>query len=157
MQLSVNFKSVVVVAVVVAGGVYAYQLLFADLQSGDVAKLMRKYRDADSASQRLLKHRIMTVYKSARDYATVARALDSPTSSIQALAVEILAEKVERAAVPKLVEMLNDPTRSEAVREALANAIGLLGVREAMPRLVEMTDKAEPPGVRAAPTTPSCA
>ncbi len=150
MQLSVNFKSVVVVAILIGVVAWVYTQFVAPLQSSDVAKLIRAHRGAEPARQAALKHRIMTVYKSAKDYATVKDALDSPSSTTQALAVEILAEKVERNAVPKLLDMLNDPDRAEPVRAALANAMGSLAVREAIPRLVEMTDKAEPPGVRAA-------
>jgi HEAT repeat protein len=98
----------------------------------------------------VIKLRIMTTYNHARDYNTVVRELESHSSETQALAIEVLAEKVERGAVPKLVEVLRDPARSEAVKAAAAAAMGPLGVSEAIPRLVELTDRSEAPAVRGA-------
>ncbi|HUT36051.1 MAG TPA: HEAT repeat domain-containing protein [Planctomycetota bacterium] len=150
MQLSMNFRTTVALALLGAGGYYVYGLFFADIESGDLGKLMREHRHAEPARQAILKHRIMVVYNSARDYGMVFRALDSPSPATQALAVETLTEKVERRALPKLTEMLGDPDRPELVKEALATAMGTLSVHEAIPRLVDMTDVSEPPGARAA-------
>jgi len=145
-----NFKTMVALVLVVAGGYYAYSLYFPDVDTGDVAKLLRSHRRAEPGAQAVLKHRIMTTYDPSRDYATIFRALDSPSPATQALAIEVLTEKVERRAVPKLVEILSDPTRADFVREVAAAAMGTLDVREALPRLVELTDTAEPPAVRSA-------
>jgi len=149
MQFSLNFRTVVVLVIVGAVGYYVYQEVFGGLVTNDVAKLMTLHRRSEPAQQTLIKHRIMTVYNSSRDYDTVVRALDSASLTTQALAVAILAEKVERRAVPRLLKMLDDPNRPGLVKEALANAAGTLGIQEAIPRLVELTDKAEEPAVRA--------
>jgi len=150
MQLTMNFRNTVVLLLIVVVGWWWYRSQFAALSSSDVSKLIKSHRSAEPVSQTAIKLRIMTVYKSNRDYETVFRALDSASSTTQMLAVEILAEKVERRAVAKLLTMLNDPSRAEVVKETLANGLGLLSIQEALPRLVELTDKAEAPGVRAA-------
>lgn len=145
-----NFKTLVALLLIVAAGLYAYSLYFPAVDTGDVAKLLRNHRRAEPAAQTVIKHRIMTAYEPARDYPIVFRALDSPSPTTQALAVEILTEKVERRAIPKLIEVLGDPTRADFVREVVATAMGTLDVREAAPRLVELTDTSEPPAVRSA-------
>lgn len=150
MQLSVNFKTVVALALVVAGGYYCYQLFFAEASEGDIAKLLVTHRRSEPARQAIIKHRILVQYRSDKDYQTIFRALDSPSPTTQALAVEVLREKAERRAQPKLMEMLHDPARSELVKEVLAYTMGHFGVREAVPRLVELTDRSEPQSVRAA-------
>lgn len=150
MQLSMNFRSVVVLGLVAGGAYYGYQLFFGGVEGSDLAKLMRDHRKAQPARQAVIKHRIMTLYDRAKDYDTVVRALDSASPTTQALAVEILTARVERRALPRLLEMLSDPARADAVKEALASAMGTLEAREAIPRLVELTDKLEPSGVRQA-------
>jgi len=150
MQLTMNFRNTVLLLLIVVVGWWWYRTEFGVLSSSDVSKLIRSHRQAEPVSQGAIKLRIMTVYKSNRDYDTVFLALDSASVTTQVLAVDIIAEKVERRAVPKLLAMLNDPNRAEVVKEALANALGALKIDEAMPRLVELTDRAEAPGVRAA-------
>ena len=136
MQLSMNFKTVVALGIIAAGGYYAYDLFFGGSEGGDVRKLMRIRRD----------------YKSARDYQAVFSAMDSKKPAVQKLAVEILTENVERPATPKMLEMLKDPNRAEQVKDALATAMGRLGINDkaTLERLVQLTDKAEPEAVRRA-------
>jgi len=150
MQLVFNVRNTVVIAAVVVGGYYCYHNVFADVDARDVATLMKLHRNSDATRQLILKRRILNVYNSSRDYDVVVRALDGYSPATQALAVEVLAEKVERRAVPKLLEMLGEPSRDDLVKEALAHAFGRLGLREAIPRLVELTDMCEAPAVRAA-------
>lgn len=150
MNVNLNFRTLVVLAVMAAAGYYVYDLVFADLASGDLSKQMREYRRASPARQAILKRHILSAYRGERDYPAVLRALDSPSPTAQALAVEILANEVERRSLPKLTEMLNDPNRADAVKEALAACMGTFAASEAIPRLVELTDRAEAPGVRSA-------
>lgn len=145
-----NFRNAVVLALLAAVAYLIYREHFPGLGDSDVAKLVRQHRSADPAAQTLLKHRIMTLYSPVRDYPTVIKMLDSASPTTQTLAIEVLAEKVERRALPTLLEMLADTARAEPVKQALATAMGGLSVREALPRLVELTDLAEPQGVRAA-------
>ena len=150
MQLVFNFKTTVALAIVAAGGYYCYRNVFADVGSRDVGALIKAHRRADAARQLLLKRRILTIYDSSRDYPTLVDALDSPSATTQALAVEVLTEKGERRVAPKLLAMLEDPQRADLVKEALAKAAAALDLREAIPRLVELTDVAESLSVRAA-------
>jgi hypothetical protein len=150
MQLILNFRNTVAIVAVVAGGYYCYQSVFADSDSRDVAKLIRSHRNADSMRQLILRRRILSVYTSSQDYATIVRALDHASPATQALAVKVLAAKSERGAAPKLLEMLSDPGRADPVKEALAEAVATFRLRDAIPRLVELTDNAEAPGVRGA-------
>jgi len=148
--MALNFKNTALLVLLLAAGYYCYDLYFGELQTGDVAKLIRMHRRAEPGAQALLKHKIMSVYSSLRDYPVVLRALDSPSPTTQRLAVQILAEKVERRALPKLLEMLDDAARPEPVKQALATAMGNLGITKAIPRLVELTDAAEAQSVRVA-------
>jgi len=149
MQLVLNFKSAVVSVALVTVGYYAYRSTFADAGTRDIGKLLRSHRDAQHARQLILKRRILAVYDTSRDYADVERALDSASPVTQALAVEILAEKSGPKAKAKLLEMLADPGRDDVVKEALAGAFASVHTKEAIPRLVELTDVSEAPGVRA--------
>ncbi len=150
MQFNMSFRSLVALALLCAGAYYCYELFFAEADEGDVSKLLVAHRRAEPARQAVIKHRLLVAYKPSDDYQTMFRALDSPSPTTQALAVEVLTAKVERRALPKLLEMLRDPARSELVREDLAITMGQLAIREAVPRLVELTDKSEPQRVRAA-------
>ncbi len=150
MQLVFNFRTAVALAAVAAGSYYCYRTVFADVGSKDIPTLIRAHRRADAARQLLLKRRILSIYEGSRDYPTLVNALDSPSATTQALAVEVLSEKGERRVTPKFLTMLDDPRRGDLVKEALAKAAGALNLREAIPRLVELTDVAESPGVRSA-------
>ena len=150
MQLVFNVKTTVALAVVAAGSYYCYRTVFADVGSRDIPTLIRAHRRADPARQLLLKRRILAIYEGSRDYPTLVNALDSPSATTRALAVEVLTEKGERRAAPKLLVMLEDPGQSDTVKESLAKAVAALGLREAIPRLVELADVAESDGVRAA-------
>ncbi|MBM4042671.1 MAG: HEAT repeat domain-containing protein [Planctomycetes bacterium] len=150
MNLNLNFKTLAVLAILAAGCYYGYDLLFADLATGDLSRLMREYRRAGPARQAILKRHILSAYNAERDYETVVRALDNPSSATQALAIEVLTHEVDRRSLPKLTEMLKDLSRADAVKEALATCMGTFGTQEAIPRLVELTDNAEARSVRSA-------
>lgn len=150
MQLVFNVKTTVALAIVAAGGYYCYRTVFAGVGGRDIEALIRAHRRADAARQLLLKRRILSIYETSRDYPTVVNALDSPSATTEALAVEIVTAKAERRVAPKLLTMLEDPQRADSVKEALAKSAAALDLREAIPRLVELTDVAESPGVRAA-------
>jgi len=150
MQFVLNFRNCAIAIILLVGGYYCYRNVFADVDSKDVAALIRAHRRAPHSRQMILKRRILSVYDSARDHDTVARCLDSASIQTQALAIEIFAESVEQRAVPKLLEMLRDPTRDDLVKETLAAAFTSLRAEAAVPRLVELTDTSEGPGVRSA-------
>ena len=56
----------------------------------------------------------------------------------------------EERAIPRLLEMLGEEDRADLVKEELAQAMGSLHVREAIPRLIQLTDDAEPLEARTA-------
>ncbi|MBM4032380.1 MAG: HEAT repeat domain-containing protein [Planctomycetes bacterium] len=134
MQLGINFKTVSTLAALGVLAYLAYDLeVFARKpQTGELARLQR----------------LRTNYRSARDYAAVASALDSNKPEVQALAVEILSENVERPAVRKLLEMLGDTACADVVKEQLAITMGKLRVNEATSRLVALTARSEAHMVR---------
>jgi len=134
MNVNMNFRTLVTLAVLGGGAYFVYDLSSCRAERSEIARLRR----------------IEKRYKSARDYETVYAALDNANTAVQALAVEILAENVERPALPKLQEMLGDGRRGSVVKEQLAAAMAKLGVNDAIPRLVELTDNAEDPSVRSA-------
>ena len=150
MQFVFNFRNCLTLALVLAGGYYCYHNVFADVASRDVSKLVRAHRAAEPTRRLIIERRILSIYESSKDYDTLVRSLDSPSPITQGLAASVLAEKVERQAVPTLLQMLAEPDRTDNVKEALARGAGLLGLRQAIPRLVELTDKAEAPDVRSA-------
>jgi len=150
MQLIFNFRNVAIGAVLAAGAYYGHRSFFADIGSRDVAKLVRSYREAQPARQLLIKRRILELYQPSHDYDTFFNALDSPSPITQALAAAVLAAKGERRAVPKLLDLLRDTGRAETVTAEVAAAFALLPTREAVPRLIELTDVREPIAVRSA-------
>jgi hypothetical protein len=149
-QLVLNFKSVVVGTALVVAGFYGYRTFVADIESEDVGQLIRSHRDSQSTRQLIIKRRIVTLYRSGRDYVLLCRALDSPSPATQALAVGVLAAKNDDKAIPKLLDMLRDTERADVVKEELADALAGFRVREAVPRLIELTDTRESQSVRAA-------
>jgi len=150
MQLVLNFRNVVVGTALVVGVYYGHRALFADMNSRDVGQLIRSYRDAQPARQMLIKRRILDLYRPAHDYEVFLAALDSPSPVTQTLAVEILAAKSEWRALPKLLELLRDSGRTDIVKQELASAFSRLPTRDAVPRLIELTDLGEPLAVRSA-------
>lgn len=150
MQVVLNFRNVVVGTALVVGAYYGHRALFADMNTRDLGRLIRSYRDAQPARQMLLKRRILEVYQPAHDYETLLAALDAPSPVTQALAVGVLAAKGEWRALPKLIEMLRDPDRTDIVKEELASAFSHFPTRDAVPRLIELTDASESLGVRSA-------
>jgi hypothetical protein len=150
MQLILSVRNVAVGTALLVGAYYGHRALFADMSTRDMGKLIRSYRDAQPARQLLLKRRIIDLYQPAHDYETFLAALDAPSPVTQALAVEVLAAKGERRAVPRLLSMLSDPGRTDIVQQELANAFARFPTREAVARLIELTDVAEPLAVRSA-------
>ncbi|MFC1806618.1 HEAT repeat domain-containing protein [Planctomycetota bacterium] len=150
MQLIFSFRNVAVGTALVVAGYYAYRGFVADIETNDVRLLVRAHHEARPARRVIIKHRILRVYTGSRDYKAMFRTLDSPSPVSQALAVEVLVARGQQKALPKLREMLDNPKRDGLVKEALARAMGTLKVREAIPRLIELTDAAEPHDARLA-------
>lgn len=150
MQLAVNFKSLVILAFLGLVGYWLYDTLGPGTAGGDISKLLMEHRRSEPARQAIIKRRILSEYNPERDYPTILRALDSPSPTTQTLAIEVLSDRAERRAQPILLKILNDPGRAETVKEAIAATMGHFGVREAIPRLLELTDKSEHQAVRAA-------
>ncbi|MFW6107208.1 MAG: HEAT repeat domain-containing protein [bacterium] len=150
MQLVLNAKNVCLGAVVIAAGYYGYRNLYGDIRSKDTAELLRAHRSAQPARQLIIRRRILTIYESQRDYETIVHALGNTSPTTQALAVAILREKGERRAVPRLLDMLEDPDRADIVKEELAATMGEFEFLEAVPRLIELTDTREAQDVRIA-------
>jgi len=148
MQVVLNFRNVVVGTALLVGVYYGHRTLFADMNTRDMGKLIRSYRDAQPARQLLIKRRILDLYQPARDYETFLAALDSPSPVTQAFAVDVLAAKGEQRALPKLLEMLRDPDRTDIVKQELASACSRFPTKDAVPRLIELTDLSEPLAVR---------
>jgi hypothetical protein len=153
MQVVLNFKNVMVGTALLAAGYYGYKGFAANVETDDVGKLLRNYRQAPPAHRILIRRRILSLYDSGRDCKAVVRALDSPSPLSQALAVEVLAAKHERGTAPRLLAMLDEPDRDDIVKEKLAEALAAFGSREAIPRLIELTDTAEARDVRIAAHT----
>jgi hypothetical protein len=150
MQLVLNFRNVVVGTALIVAGYCAYRSFGADLQTDDVRRLIRRHREAPPARQLILKRRILAVYQGSRDRPIVVQVLDSPSPISQALAVDVLAAKREREALPTLLEMLAEPERPDLTKEALASAMADFGARTTIPRLIELTDTREATPVRSA-------
>ncbi len=150
MQLILNFRNVVVGTTLVVAGYYGYRGLVADIQTDDVARLFRSHRDAQPARQVIIKRHLLAVYQRRRDFRRVVHALDYPSPVSQALAVEVLASKCEREAVPRLLKMLHDARRDDLVKQELAGAMAVFKSPDAVPRLIELTDATEAPAVRSA-------
>jgi len=150
MQVILSFRNVAIGTALVVAGFYGYRGFVADIETDDVGHLIRSHRESQPARQMIIRRRILAVYQGQRDYKRVVRALDSPSPVSQALAVEVLTAKVQQKVLPRLLEMLDDPQRAGVVREELARAMVVFSATEAVPRLIELTDTAEPHGVRTA-------
>ena len=150
MQLIFNAKNVIVGAVLVAGGYYGYRSFFADIETRDMPKLVRTFRDSQPARQLLIKQRILGLYQPSRDYDLFARELNSTSPITQALAVSVITAKGEGRAMPALLQMLRDPQRADIVKEEVARAFSVFRTKDAIGRLIELTDTSEPLGVRSA-------
>lgn len=150
MQLVFSFRNVVVGTALVVAGYCAYRGFAADIESEDLGVLMLRHREASPARQLIIKRRILAIYQGGRDYERMVESLDGPSPISQALAVEVLVARGEHKAVPKLVETLDDRERADIVKERLAAAMARFRTREAVPRLIELTDASEHLAVRAA-------
>jgi len=150
MQIVLNFRNVVIGTAFVVAGYCAYRGFAADIESQDIAVLMRRHREVSPARQLIIKRRILSVYQGGRDYERMVQSLDGPSPVSQALAIEVLTAKGEHKAVPKLVETLDDRERADIVKERLAEAMAKFRTREAVPRLIELTDISEQLAVRTA-------
>jgi len=150
MQLVFSFRNVVVGTALVVAGYCAYRGFAADIESQDIGVLMRRHREASPARQLVIKRRILAVYQDDRDYERMVESLDGPSPVSQALAIEVLVAKGEHKAVPKLVETLDDRERADIVKERLAEAMARFRIREAIPRLIQLTDVSEQLAVRTA-------
>jgi len=150
MQVVLGFRNVVIGTAILVAGYYGYRSFVADIETTDVHQLIRSHRDSRPARQVVIRRRILAVYQSGRDYDTVLGALDNPSPITQALAAEVLAAKHEGRASPKLLVMLDDRDREDLVKAELAAALGALRAIKAIPRLIALTDKAQPLQVRTA-------
>ena len=150
MQFVVSFRNVAVGTALVVAGYYGYRGFFADVQTGDLTKLVRSHRQASAAQRLLFRRRILAVYHRDHDRQFLVECLESSSPVTQALAVEVLGVKREYKVLPKLREMLGESEREDTVKAELAKAVASLGCREAIPRLIELTDSRQDRDVRMA-------
>jgi HEAT repeat protein len=143
-------RNVLIGIAVVAAGYVAYRAFLGDTQSSDVAALIRTHRTAGAARQAVIRRRIHELYEPDRHRDVMIRALDHTSPVTQALGVEVLAHERDATALPRLLAMLDDHERDDAVKEALAGAAAAFRSREAVPRLIELTDRTESLPVRSA-------
>lgn len=150
MQLMVSFRNVAITTAVVVAGYYGYKSFYGDIQSQDIPQLLQSHRLASSLKRQVIRARISKLYQPGKDYGTLEEALGHSSSVTQVLAIDILTEKQERRAVPKLLEMLNDPRRKPEVKAWLAKAFKVFPRKAAIARLIAFTDETEERQVRVA-------
>lgn len=150
MQLVLNARNIAVGAALVVGGLYGYRSFYAGIDTRDVGKLIAAHRTSSPARRHIIRRRILEVYQSSQHYATVCRALRHRHPVTQAFAVQILAAKHERKALPQLLQMLAAPHTGPRVKAELARAFAQLPTLEAVPCLIALTSAEEEPAVRRA-------
>jgi len=134
---------------------FAYTWTFGGTQSSDVPTLLKTYPSAPDVKRQVIRSRIISLYKHADHYGLLSSALDDPSPLTQALAVDLLTQKNEGSALPKLFAMLNDPRRDPLVTARVATSIARIPLTaprltKVVPRLIELTGEAQPEDVRAA-------
>lgn len=153
MQFNLSLRNAVVVAAILAAGYYGYRGFYGDIQTDDIASLVRVHRASSALKRHAIRSRVLRLYKRQDDYATVLAALGHRSAMTQAFGVEILAAKRERRAIPKLVAMLGNRSADPRVKEQLARAFAVLPSKAAVPRLIDLTAKEEEHDVRVAAHT----
>lgn len=154
--MSFNAKTIIVIVALIAVAYFAYTKFYGGMETEDIGKLIEMHRSAATMKQRVIVKRVIKLYTRQEHYDLLAAALDDDSSHTQALAVEVLAAKHERPALPKLFAMLKDPRRHPTVTEQVVNAFGVMRTEKGsafikvVDRLIELTDDAQPHNVRVA-------
>jgi len=154
MQLVLNLKTVLILAVLGVGGYFAYQTFLAETKVEDVAELIEMHRTAPELRRDRIARAVVRNYDRTRDYPRVLSALEHHSPVTQALAVRVLAAKWETGAAPKFRAMLANPATAPRVTVELAKALARFPpdntTGDVVERLIELTDDAQPGEVRQA-------
>jgi hypothetical protein len=144
MQLAFTPKTVFICAVVVTAGYFGYRMFLSDIQTDDVAALIRIHRTSPGIKQVAVKKRILALYDHDTHYQLLYEAVDDSSPVTQVLAIEVLTEKGEEDALGKFVNRLNAKPDDPGVDRALAEAMGAFHENEvavgAVDRLIELTE-----------------
>lgn len=144
MQLAFTPKTVFICAVAITAGYFGYRMFLSDIETDDVATLVRIHRTSPGIKQVAVKKRILALYDHDKHYQLLYEAVDDSNPVTQVLAIELLTEKGEEDALGKLVNRLNAKPEGPGVNRALAEAMEAFHENEAtvgaVDRLIELTE-----------------
>lgn len=154
--MTFNFKTIVIIAVLITVGYFAYTKFYGGLDTEDIGELIEMHRAVGETKQKLIVDRVVKLYKHNEHYEMIVAALDHGDFNTQALAVQVLATKHERQAMPKFFKMLKDTKRHSAVTVQVVKAFNVVrttkrpALIKIVERLIELTDSSQTHEVRAA-------
>jgi HEAT repeat protein len=150
MQLLFSARNVIIAGAVAAAAYYGYKSFYGDIETRDMNKLFQAHRLASTIKRQAVRRRILGLYDPDEHYGTFLKALEHRSPVTQALAVDVLTEKLERRAVPELLEMLADPYQDGQVKASLAMAFRVFPRKAAIPHLIRLTKAEEEHDARVA-------